>query len=103
MYAGHVVERAGVEELFADPRHPYAEALLDSVPQAGRARSLLNVIPGRVPPAGAFPTGCRFQPRCAYAIEDLCSAPQAELEPVPGHLCRCVRTGTRELSLERQP
>ena len=102
MYAGHVVERTGVEEVFADPRHPYAEALLHSVPQAGRSRSMLNVIPGRVPPAGAFPTGCRFQPRCVYAIEELCSAPQAELEPTPGHLCRCVRTGTGELSLGRQ-
>jgi oligopeptide/dipeptide ABC transporter ATP-binding protein len=100
MYAGHVVERAPVEPLFARPRHPYTRALLDSVPQTGRARTMLNVIPGRVPPAGAFPTGCRFQPRCRFAAPEVCAAPQPEFEPAPGHQCRCVRVGTHELSLE---
>jgi oligopeptide/dipeptide ABC transporter ATP-binding protein len=100
MYAGHVVERAPVEPLFAQPRHPYTRALLDSVPQTGRVRTMLNVIPGRVPPAGAFPAGCRFQPRCRFAAPEVCAAPQPEFEPAPGHQCRCVRVGTHELSLE---
>jgi len=101
MYAGHVVERAPVEPLFAQPQHPYTRALLDSVPQAGRARTMLDVIPGRVPPAGSFPAGCRFQPRCRFAVEETCAAPQPEFEPRPGHQCRCVRVGTHEISLEK--
>jgi len=101
MYAGHVVEKTAVEPLFAQPQHPYTRALLDSVPQTGRARTMLDVIPGRVPPAGTFPTGCRFQPRCGFAEPDVCDAPQPEFEPVAGHWCRCVRVGTHALDLAR--
>jgi oligopeptide/dipeptide ABC transporter ATP-binding protein len=100
MYAGHVVERAAVGPLFAAPQHPYTRALLDSVPQSGRAHTPLDVIPGRVPPAGSFPTGCRFRPRCGYAVEPACTQPQPEYQPEPGHRCRCVRVGTHELTLE---
>jgi oligopeptide/dipeptide ABC transporter ATP-binding protein len=103
MYAGHVVERAAAQPVFANSMHPYTRALLDSIPQAGRARMPLKAIAGRVPPAGEFPTGCRFQPRCAHAVPGLCDEPQAELEPEPGHRCRCVRVGTRELSLQEAP
>lgn len=101
MYAGHVVERSAVQPLFATPCHPYTRALLDSVPQAGRARTMLDVIPGRVPPAGAFPDGCRFRPRCTHAVDDVCTRHQPEYEPVSGHRCRCVRVGTQGLTLEK--
>lgn len=75
MYAGHVVERAATPELFARPRHPYTAALLGAVPQSGQARTELTTIPGRVPPSGAFPAGCRFRPRCAHALAS-CAGPQ---------------------------
>ncbi|QJY48097.1 ABC transporter ATP-binding protein [Pseudonocardia broussonetiae] len=91
MYAGTVVERAGVDELFADPRHPYTRALLDAVPQAGDPRTILPVIPGRVPAAGRFPGGCRFEPRCAHGGDPRCLAPQHETAVAARRTIRCAR------------
>ena len=70
MYAGRVVERAAVTDLFADPRHPYTRGLLRSVPSYGdnlRA-ARLPTIPGVVPDLRALPRGCRFQARCDRVI-----------------------------------
>jgi oligopeptide/dipeptide ABC transporter ATP-binding protein len=71
MYAGQVVEQATTTELFAHPLHPYTEGLLASVPRLdappARSRGRLHSIPGHVPAATAWPPGCRFHPRCAYA------------------------------------
>ncbi len=71
MYAGRVVERAPVQQLFADPRHPYTRGLLRSVPSYGdnaRARRL-PTIPGVVPDLRELPPGCRFRARCADAFD----------------------------------
>ncbi|GAB3468506.1 ABC transporter ATP-binding protein [Actinophytocola sediminis] len=99
MYAGHVVERTSVHGLFYEPRHPYSSALLASVPQAGRPRTRLTVIPGRVPPAGRFPAGCRFQPRCAHAAPEECGLPQPEAELAGGHRTRCGRVADGAVTL----
>jgi peptide/nickel transport system ATP-binding protein len=99
MYAGHVVDRAPVLDIFARPGHPYTAALLGAVPHLGQARTALTVIPGRVPPAGEFPTGCRFQPRCRYAEPAACSQPQPEFTIAAGHTNRCVRVAVEGLSL----
>ena len=67
MYAGRVVEEAPVREIFKDPRHPYTQGLLGSVPVIGRSkktRSRLQEIPGIVPSLLQMPDGCRFNPRC---------------------------------------
>jgi len=64
MYAGRIVERAGVTELFDSPRHPYTKGLLDSLPDADNAGQRLDPVQGQVPEAFAFPDGCRFWPRC---------------------------------------
>ena len=102
MYAGHVVERATVDAVFTAARHPYTSALLRSVPTGRTPRTPLDVIPGRVPPAGDFPSGCRFRPRCAYAA-DAC----ARTEPVEtrtgegaGHGTRCLRVAAGEIDLQ---
>jgi peptide/nickel transport system ATP-binding protein len=84
MYAGQVVEQAPTAELFAHPLHPYTEGLLASVPRldtpgsTGRTRERLRAIPGQVPPATAWPPGCRFHPRCQYAW-DRCRAEEPPL------------------------
>ncbi|MFV0533527.1 MAG: ABC transporter ATP-binding protein [Cumulibacter sp.] len=69
MYAGGIAERADVFRLFRTPAHPYTKALIDTVPGGAEPFTTLNTIPGRVPSAGSFPEGCRFEPRCAYAVE----------------------------------
>jgi len=70
MYAGQEMELAPVHELFADPRHPYTEGLLNSVPRLDRARSgILNAIPGNPPSMLTLPEGCAFAGRCLYAWE----------------------------------
>ena len=69
MYAGEVVERAPVEELFTRPRHPYTAGLLRSIPRPTVERSeRLETIEGNVPDALAFPNGCKFHPRCPFAV-----------------------------------
>lgn len=103
MYAGQIVDRAPVFDLYREPRHPYAEALLSAVPRPDASHTALNTIPGRVPPAGSFPTGCRFQPRCAYAVPEICGLPQPETRWGDDRSVRCCRSATGELSLEGVP
>ena len=95
LYCGEVMEQAAVKTLFADPRHPYTKGLLSTLPKFG-CPGKLNTIPGSVPPAGSFPTGCVFSPRCKYAT-DRCRAEKPELRDAGGgHLVRCFRTGKEE-------
>ncbi|WP_060721998.1 ABC transporter ATP-binding protein [Pseudonocardia sp. EC080625-04] len=90
MYAGQVVERAGVGELFDHPRHPYTEGLLAAMPQLGSRGQRLPSIPGRTPEPWAMPPGCRFAPRCGRATT-VCGEPPPLVTARPGHLSRCVR------------
>jgi oligopeptide/dipeptide ABC transporter ATP-binding protein len=72
MYAGQVVEEAPVKDLFKDPRHPYTQGLLGSVPVIGRKAKTgrrLQEIPGIVPAPLEMPDGCRFHPRCPRVME----------------------------------
>lgn len=95
MYAGRIVERAGVVELFTEPRHPYSRGLIQSVPRlhSNRARKTpLFAIPGNVPDPAAHPPGCTFGPRCGHFEPGRCDAAVPDLESAgPGHLVRCVR------------
>ncbi len=68
MYAGNLCEVAGVRQIFENPKHPYTKALLDSVPKAQQT-GVLKSIPGNVPDLVNPPSGCRFHPRCASAME----------------------------------
>mgnify|MGYP001825286409 FL=1 len=71
MYAGMIVEKAPVDQIFDQPRHPYTRGLLVSVPQIGNKRTYLPTIPGMVPGIGERPRGCYFEKRCEHAI-DIC-------------------------------
>jgi len=93
VYAGQVVEEAAVADIFATPRHPYTLGLLASIPgtSAPTPDRRLPTIGGAPPSPLARPTGCRFAPRCALAL-DACRASVPELvEVAPGHKARCIR------------
>jgi len=91
MYASRIVEKAGVEEIFDEPLHPYTQGLLRSLPKLGIRRDRLEVIPGVVPDPLDFPTGCKFHPRCPYASDDSrCQSQEPPLEQVrPGRWAAC--------------
>src|SRR5258708_629796 len=97
MYAGKVVEEASVEELFANPRHPYTQGWIRSTPRVeararagARAGARLEQIPGRVPSLLKPPTGCRFANRCRFAVE-LCRSAEPPLRQVaPDHKAACI-------------
>jgi oligopeptide/dipeptide ABC transporter ATP-binding protein len=69
MYAGQIVEKAKVIELFESPLHPYTQGLIRSIPVLGESRERLDVIPGAVPNMINLPAGCRFAPRCRARME----------------------------------
>jgi peptide/nickel transport system ATP-binding protein len=100
MYAGQVVEDATALDLFGRPRHPYTEALLDSIPQLTPKGEPLHAIPGMVPRADQFPTGCRFAPRCSYVQDTCTAAPVSMREPVD-HVPTAGATGTTRVTLAR--
>ena len=92
MYAGKVVEEAPVGELFGNPRHPYTQGLIRSIPRVDRAgkKQRLEAISGTVPSLLDPPPGCRFAARCKYAME-ICVREMPPLkEAAPGHFVRCV-------------
>ncbi len=89
MYAGQVVEEAPVRALFATPAHPYTEGLLAAVPAPGRHGEPLRAIPGSVPAAGAWPSGCRFHDRCAHAWERCATESPVLVQVGPAHRARC--------------
>ncbi len=91
MYAGQVVEDATAVTLFGRPRHPYADALLASMPQLGSTGTHLHVIRGQVPTPGRFPEGCRFEPRCEHAAEACGASPVALVASEAGGRVRCIR------------
>ncbi len=98
MYGGQVVEQAAVRDLFKHPRHPYTEALLETIPHVRGARAeRLKVIEGQPPILGAAPTACPFRDRCPRAME-ICGRENPVLEPVgPDHLVAChLAAGARE-------
>jgi peptide/nickel transport system ATP-binding protein len=91
MYAGEMVERAAVEEIFKNPQHPYTQGLLRCVPKLGsdKASSILYPIRGQVPPPNNRPMGCIFSPRCDY-VQERCREERPQLRLLPnGSWARC--------------
>ena len=92
MYAGEVIETATVDELCARPRHPYTTALLAANPHRAPTDRTLPSISGTVPHPGQWPTGCHFQPRCAFAESACAARPIPLIGAGPDHLSRCIRS-----------
>ncbi|MBX9750540.1 MAG: ABC transporter ATP-binding protein [Roseococcus sp.] len=93
MYAGKVVEDATVENLFANPRHPYTQGLIRSIPRidlAATTHTRLEAIPGSVPSLLNPPVGCRFAARCRYAQPACVEAEPPLREVAPGHKVACI-------------
>jgi peptide/nickel transport system ATP-binding protein len=98
MYAGRIVEMAPTEQLFARPRHPYTEALLNAVPVPDpRLRGSRKALKGEVADPSSLPTGCAFHPRCPYAEPRCAEQAPALRELGPNHSAACHRA--EELSL----
>ncbi len=93
MYAGHIVEQAGVYDLFDRPLHPYTQGLIASVPLPGERKSRLEIIPGTVPNLIGLPKHCRFASRCkareAYGLSICTELEPDMIELEPGHFVRC--------------
>ncbi|WP_135827372.1 ABC transporter ATP-binding protein [Halorussus halobius] len=90
MYAGEVAEDSPVEALFDDPLHPYTEGLLDSIPARVGPGERIDPIPGQMPNSRNLPSGCRFHPRCPYAVEE-CRRHEPPLVDVDGRRAACYR------------
>ncbi len=107
MYTGKIVEESGVDELFADPKHPYTRGLLRSVPkltETGFAKAeRLQTIEGTVPSPTNLPFGCHFAPRCVHRM-DICTEGEIPLTEMPnGVRVRCVlHDETQRFEIARQ-
>jgi peptide/nickel transport system ATP-binding protein/oligopeptide transport system ATP-binding protein len=93
MYAGKIVERGTVEQIFENPRHPYTQGLLASIPGRGTKGKRLNVIKGTVPHPFNLPPGCLFAPRCPHAFDKCPTAFPALMEQGEGHKAACFLYG----------
>jgi len=93
MYAGRIVESQAAEAVFATPRHPYTKGLVDSLPRLGersrRGQQRLREIAGTVPSIVAYPSGCRFNPRCP-SVTDVCRSIAPDITALgAGGIVRC--------------
>ncbi|MFK9090356.1 ABC transporter ATP-binding protein [Bacillus salipaludis] len=89
MYAGNIIEHAPTEKIFADPKHPYTQGLLESLPKIHEDQDELQTIEGSVPSPYNMPVGCRFASRCPYQ-QAICHQQQPELiEQNDGVKVRC--------------
>lgn len=99
MYAGNVVEKSSVQRLFKEPLHPYTKALIGAIPYAEKKRKKrLTTIPGAVPNLINPPSGCRFHPRCRYAMDVCRNLKPLLFEEKPEHWAACfLYSRNREL------
>ncbi|MGX1702006.1 dipeptide/oligopeptide/nickel ABC transporter permease/ATP-binding protein [Microbacterium sp. NPDC055357] len=99
MYAGQIIERGPVAEVFSRPLHPYTQGLLDSIPLNRASDGPLASIPGVVPQPADWPVGCHFADRCAFAV-DACRTDPVRLEfgADPRRVVRCIRADELRLS-----
>ena len=102
MYAGRIVEASSTDSLFSGPRHPYTEALLQSIPRLDQAAGQrLYSIPGRPPDLSSPPAGCRFAPRCRHATQECRNQDPVLDGPDPAHRYACFhpRPAAAELAV----
>ena len=91
MYAGEIVEKGSVEQIFNDMKHPYTVGLFQSLPVLGKMVGRLKPIPGYPPDPANLPKGCKFCDRCEFATENCETAAPDMVEVEKGHFVRCRR------------
>ncbi|NIA07484.1 MAG: ATP-binding cassette domain-containing protein [Actinobacteria bacterium] len=98
MYASRIVEYTSVEALFDQPLHPYTQGLFRSLPRLGQKKRRLDAIGGTVPNPLAFPSGCKFHPRCPLGCDDKrCQSVEPNLRLIrPGHVLACFKAAGYE-------
>jgi len=85
MYLGNVVEFSDVDTIFNAPKHPYTQALLESMPKISAERQSLTPIKGMIPSPSDRPQGCPFHPRCIYAVRGVCDHTQPQPTQLAAH------------------
>ena len=100
MYAGEIVEYGSLEDIFDHTAHPYTKGLFNSIPSLDKDTERLQPIQGLMPDPANLPEGCKFHPRCPYAVAACAQQHPGMTELTPGHLCRCLRCGDPILSQE---
>ena len=88
MYAGKIVEQGNVREIYNNPKHPYTQALIKSIPRLGN-KDPLYVIPGQPPNLADLPTGCAFHPRCPYATDQCINEEPTYVSFTNGQQSKC--------------
>jgi len=102
MYAGQIIERGTLDEVFNTARHPYTEGLFNSLPNIAERKERLKPIPGLMPDPTKLPKGCAFAPRCPYASETCIDVMPAERHFGGTHYCRCNAYDNEGFHLERE-
>jgi len=93
MYAGLIVEQAGVDRIFEAPKHPYTQGLWGAIPRIDEEKENLSVIPGMVPDLSRPPSGCKFHPRCAHRFEPCDQSAPPLFSVADGHRVSCFLYG----------
>ena len=101
MYLGRIIEEGPADEIFADPRHPYTQALVSSVPHAGKGVTNRILLQGEPPNPAARPSGCAFHPRCGL-VDANCKSEVPSLTRTRGRRAACLKLPSRP-SYERIP
>ena len=102
MYAGQIIERGSLEEIFNTARHPYTEGLFNSLPNIADRKERLKPIPGLMPDPTKLPKGCAFAPRCPYAKDSCIDKMPEEIHFGGTHYCRCSGYEDPGFRIERE-
>lgn len=90
VYAGEIIERGTLEDIFENPKHPYTLGLFGSIPKVEDDAERLSPIAGLPPNPAKLPEGCKFHPRCPHATDACRRGTVPEMEITSGHFCRCL-------------
>ncbi|MCF0237742.1 MAG: ABC transporter ATP-binding protein [Sphaerochaetaceae bacterium] len=102
MYAGQIIEKGTLEEVFNHTKHPYTEGLFNSLPDIENRTSRLQPIPGLMPDPTKLPKGCAFAPRCPYATDKCINEPQKDKFFTDSHYVKCCRYEEDNFKINRK-